>query len=264
VLSYTSEPGMPIPKLLDLADEAARKAVALDDSLAEAHYALGRVRLATYDFPSAEAEFAHAIALDPNRSMYRRHMAELRLWAGRPADALAEARRALETDPLNPHDHINVAIALLANRRYEEALAQLDRITAVQPPLFAYSLIMGECYAMKRMWPEAIAALRPTADTGEPRHLAILGHTLARAGQREEANRILAQLIARQERTGGGAFEVAVVHAGLGDFDQAFAWLDRSVEDQSLDEQIMTPAFEDLREDPRFERLARRLGLQNL
>ena len=264
ILSYTSEPGMPIPKLLDLADEAARTAVALDDSLAEAHYALGRVRLATYNFPSAETEIERAIALDPTRSMYRRHMAELRLWAGRPEEALAEARRALETDPLNPQDHANVAIALLANRRYDEALAQLDRIAAFRPPLFAYSLIMGQCYAMKQMWPEAIAALRPVADTGEPRHLAILGHTLARAGQREEAHRILADLLARQQRTGSGAFEVAVVYAGLGDLDQAFGWLDRSVEDQSLDEQIMTPAFEDLREDPRFERLARRLGLQKL
>jgi tetratricopeptide (TPR) repeat protein len=196
--------------------------------------------------------------------MYRRHMADLRLWAGRPADALAEARRALETDPLNPHDHLEVAAALLANRRYDEALAQLDRIAAVQPPLFGYSLIMGQCYAMKQMWPEAVAVLRPFADTGEPEHLAILGYTLARAGQREEAHRIVADLIARRERTGVGAFEVAVVYAGLDDFDQAFAWLDRSVEDRSLDESIMGPAFEDLRKDPRFERLARHLDLQKL
>lgn len=264
LLSFTSEPGMPIPKLLALADETARKAVALDDSLAEAHYALGRVRLATYDFPSAETEIERAIALDPNRSMYRRPMAELRLWAGRPADALAEARRALETDPLNPHDHMNVAEALFANRRYDEALAQLDRIAAVQPPILGYAHIMAQCYGMKQMWPEAIATLRPLADTGEPRHLALLGHTLARAGRREEANRILADLLARRERTGVGAFEVAVVYAGLGDFDQAFSWFDRSVDDRSLKVDIMEPTFEDLRKDPRFERLASRLGLQKL
>jgi tetratricopeptide (TPR) repeat protein len=264
VLSYTSEPGTPIPKLIELADEAARKAVALDDSLAEAHYALGRVRLASYDFPSAETEIERAISLDPTRSMYRRHMAGLRLWAGRPADALAEARRALETDPLNPHDHLEVAAALFANRRYDEALVQLDRIAAVQPPLLGYAHIMAQCYSMKQMWPEAIAALRPLADTGESYHLAVLGQTLARAGQREEAHRILADLLAHQQRTGSGAFQVAVVYAGLGDFDQAFAWLDRSVDDRSLDESIMGPAFEDLRKDPRFERLARRLGLQKL
>jgi tetratricopeptide (TPR) repeat protein len=159
---------------------------------------------------------------------------------------------------------MQVAKALFANRRYDEALAQLDRIAAVQPPLFGYTFLKGQCYGMKQMWPEAIAALHPLADTGELRHLALLGHTLARAGQREEAHRILADLVARQQRTGSGAFEVGVVYAGLGDFDQAFAWLDRSVEDQSLDEQIMTPTFEDLHRDPRFERLRRRLGLQNL
>jgi serine/threonine-protein kinase len=264
VVGNTSDPGVPLPKLHALAEEAARKAVALDDSLAEAHYALGRVWLATYDFPSAETELERAIALDPTRSVYRRHLASLRVWAGRPTEALAEARRALETDPLNPYMHVTVAEALFANRRYDEALAQLERIVAIQPPLQATSSIAGQCYAKKEMWPEAIAALRPQADTGDPLHLALLGHTLARAGQREEANRILADLLARRERTGVGAFEVAVVYAGLGDFDQAFSWFDRSVDDRSLKEDIMEPTFEDLRKDPRFERLARRLGLQKL
>jgi TolB-like protein/Tfp pilus assembly protein PilF len=264
LLGRTSDPGMPLPKLYALAEEAARKAVALDDSLAEAHYALGRVWLATYDFPSAETEIERAIALDPTRSAYRRHLASLRVWAGRPTEALAEARRALETDPLNPYMQVTVAEVLFANRRYDEALAQLERMVAIQPPLQATSSIAGQCYAKKEMWPEAIAALRPLADTGEPLHLALLGHTLARAGQREEANRILADLLARRERTGVGAFEVAVVYAGLGDFDQAFSWLDRSVDDRSLKGDIMEPTFEDLRKDPRFERLRRRLGLQNL
>ncbi|CAN5829936.1 serine/threonine-protein kinase [soil metagenome] len=264
VLGYRSRTGMPLPEWYALAEMSARKAVALDDSLAEAHYALGRVWLASYHFPSAETEIERAIALDPTRSSYRRHLASLRIWAGRPTEALTETRRALEIDPLNPYAHAAVAEALFANHRYDEALAQLERIAAIQPPLQGASAIAGQCYAKKEMWPEAIAALRPLADTGDSMHLALLGHTLARAGQRKEANRILADLIARQERTVVGAFEIAVVYAGLGDFDQAFGWLDRSVDDKSLDNGIMEPTFEDLRQDPRFERLARRLGLQKL
>jgi serine/threonine-protein kinase len=264
LLSSTSDPGLPLPKLYALAEDAARKAVALDDSLPEAHYALGRVLLATYDFPSGKTEIERAIALDPTRSAYRRHLAGLLVLAGRPTEALTEARRALQTDPLNPYAHAGVAEVLFANRHYDEALAELQRIAAIQPPLQMASSIAGQCYAKKEMWPEAIAALRPQADAGDPWHLALLGHTLARAGQREEATRILADLMARRERTGAGAFEVAVVYAGLGDFDQAFGWLDRSVDDRSLKEDIMEPTFEDLRQDPRFERLARRLGLQKL
>ena len=263
-LSITSDPGVPLPRLYALAEEAARKAVALDDSLAEAHYALGRVWLASYDFPLAEAEIERAIALDPGRSAYRRQLASLRIWAGRPMEALAEARRALETDPLNPYAHAEVAEALFANRRYDEALAQLERIASIQPPLLMASGIGAQCFAKKGMWSEAIATLRPQAETGEPGHLALLGHTLARAGQRDEAIRILADLLARRERTGAGAFEVAVVYAGLGDFDEAFAWLDRSIDDRSLGAWIMEPTLEDLRQDPRFERLAGRLGLQKL
>ena len=111
---------------------------------------------------------------------------------------------------------------------------------------------------------EAIAILRPQAEAGDPLTLAFLGHALARAGQREEAYRVLADLLDRQRQNGAGAFEVAIVYAGLEEFDQAFDWLDRSVDDFSLGVTIMDPTFEDLRLDPRFERLSQRLGLQKM
>jgi hypothetical protein len=84
---------------------------------------------------------------------------------------------------------------------------------------------------------------------------------LARAGERQEAGRILAGLLARRERTGAGAFQIAMVHAGLGDLDQTFAWLDRSVDDHSIGSVIMGPTFDELHGDPRFARLRARLGL---
>jgi serine/threonine protein kinase/tetratricopeptide (TPR) repeat protein len=258
----TIDPGMPLSQLFALAEDAAAKAVALDDSLPEAHYALGRVREAMLDFPSAETEIRRAIALDPTRSIYHRSLALLHGWAGRAEEALAEARRALETDPLNPYAHVGVAGALFTNHRYDEALAQLDRVAAIQPPLQGFAFVAAQCYAKKQMWSEAIAALRPQAEAGEPTFIAFLGYVLAHAGQRDEASRILADLLARREKTGGGAFQVGVVYAGLGDFDQAFAWLDKSVDDRSINDGIMGPTFEDLQGDPRFERLRRRLGLQ--
>ena len=98
-----SDPGLPIPELFALANAEAMKAVALDDSLAEAHYTLGRVREAMLDFPSAEREIRRAIAIDPTRSIYRRSLSYVVAWFGRPEEELSEARRALETDPLNPY-----------------------------------------------------------------------------------------------------------------------------------------------------------------
>jgi tetratricopeptide (TPR) repeat protein len=160
--------------------------------------------------------------------------------------------------------HAEVAYALYANGRYDEALAQLDRIQGVRPPLRRVAVLAGQCYVEKGMWDEAIAALRPQAETGDPLTIAFLGHVLARAGEREEATQVLEDVLARQRRTGTGAFEVAIVYAGLGELDEAFAWLDRSVDDYSLKVQIMAPTFDALHRDPRFERFSRRLGLQNL
>jgi TolB-like protein/Flp pilus assembly protein TadD len=263
-LGLAGNPGRPLSALYALAQETAGKAVALDDSLAEAHLALGRARAAALDLASAQAEVRRAIALDPTDWRFRGSLVTLHIWAGRPVEALTEARRALEVDPLSPYANVGVAHALFANRRYDEALAQLEQIAAVRPPLRAAMVIASQCYAKKQMWPEAIAALRPQAEAGGPLITALLGHTLARAGRRDEAQRILAELLERRQRAGSGAFEVAVVYAGLGDSDQAFTWLDRSIDDYSLKVQIMEPTFENLQRDPRFERLRALLGLQKL
>lgn len=263
-MGWNREPDRPLPELHALAEQTARKAVALDDSLAEAHWALSRVRAAELDFASAATEIRRAMALDPTDQRFHKALVTQHIWAGQPEEALAEARRAVELDPLSPNAHAEVAHALFANRRYDEALAQIEPIAAIRPPLLMVSAVAGQCYAKKGMWLEAIAALRPQAETGEPVHLALLGHTLARAGQRDEATRILEDLHARRQRIGVGAFEVAVVYAGLGDFDQSFVWLHKSVDDRSLKYILMEPTFEDLRKDPRFERLARRIGLQKL
>ena len=110
------------------------------------------------------------------------------------------------------------------------------------------------------MWEEAIAAAEKGAPPG------LYGYLLGRSGQREEANRVLQTLIASYQRTGRDAFGVVAVYAGLGDFDRAFAWLDRSFDDGSAIQShfnLMEPIFEELRSDPRFGPVKERLGIQN-
>jgi hypothetical protein len=125
------------------------------------------------------------------------------------------------------------------------------------PPVRAAPAIAGQILARMGRYPEAIAELRRN-----PRgSIALLGHTLARAGQRDEATRILADLRARWESGRGDAFSVATVYAGLGDLDATFAWLDRAFEERSLRLAIFDPTFDELRADPRFRLLARRLGV---
>jgi serine/threonine-protein kinase len=258
-----NDPGMPLRELFALAETSARKATAIDDSLPEAHYALGRVLEAELQFPAAKTEIRRAIALDPGRSNYHRSLAYLLEWDGRPEDVLAEARRALDTDPLNPYAIVAVAGALAANHRPAESLTQLDRIAAIKPQLQAVAFVIAQCYFQQNRLSEAIAVLRPQAEAGDPMFRGMLGYMLARDGQRDEANEIASDLQARHDRTGVGAFQVAMVQAGLGDFDSAFVWLDKSIDDRSIGSVIMGPTFEKLQKDPRFKKLNVRLGLQN-
>jgi TolB-like protein/DNA-binding SARP family transcriptional activator len=260
VLLLGQRAGTSAHELAALAEKAALKAVALDDSSAEAHATVGLLLMLRYDFAAAEKELTRAAAIDAGQSRTPRTLVNLSYWKERPADALVEANRLVDNDPLSPSAHAEVARALCANRDYREGLARLKRLEAVRPPLLRLPAYEGLCHAMQRDWPAAVAALRQARGN---RGRGLLGYALARAGQRQQALAVLADVMNHSERTNQGAFEVAAVHAGLGNRDQAFEWLNRSIDDLSLSENIMLPLFDDLHADPRFERLRRRLGLQN-
>jgi len=263
------DPGIPEHKLRALAEQAALKAIALDDSLAEAHASLGLLRGHDRNVTTAESELKRAIALDPTQALFHQWLGQLYLRTGRPAEALAETRRALEIDPLSPSAHAELAHALLSNGRYDEALTELESIAEVQPPLRRVPSYIAQAYAGKGMWAEALAALRqagpdgsrdiPSIVVGDP----LYGHLLARAGRREEALEVREILLDQVQTGTRGAFDMVVIEAGLGNFDQAFAWLERSIEDRSIEgSTIMGPIFNELRQDPRFERIRPRLGIQ--
>ena len=249
-------------ELLEAAEKTARKALALDDSLGTAYWALSAVRLSESDYASAEALIRRAIALDPTNGGFHWQLARVQIASGRPAEALATAQRAQEIEPLSPNTSVAVAEALFANGRYDEALARLEPVLPIRPRVRRAVLLAGKCYIMKEMWAEAASVLRTIAGDEGPRARYLLGYALARAGQREEAQRILTEVLDGRERGEIGAFDAAVVHAGFGDTNQAFAWLDKAVDDKSMDwETIKEPMFEDLQRDPRFEHLRQRLGL---
>jgi TolB-like protein/DNA-binding SARP family transcriptional activator len=248
---------------LVLAEQAALTAVALDDSLGEAHATLGLVRRNNYDMASAETELKRAVALEPRNARFHEWLEQIYVWTGRPSEALAEARRAVDLDPLSPTATAEIAHALLANDRCDEALAQLTKLKSLRPPLLRAGNIAAQCYARKQMWPEAIAELQRTSAGAGSRGQALLGYMFARAGRPADARRILAVLIERSRRINGGAFEVATVYAGLGEKDQAFTWFDRSLDDRSFNVDFLHTPLDALRPDPRVDRFRRRLGLQN-
>jgi TolB-like protein/DNA-binding SARP family transcriptional activator len=260
-IGFGDDPELSRPARLALAEQAALKAVALDDSSGEAHAALSFVRRDNYELASAERELKRAVALEPTNSRFHEWLVQLYVLTDRPAEALVEGRRALELDPLSPSANAEVAHALLANGRCDEALAQLETLRSLRPPLNRAGLIAADCYGQKQMWPEAIAEIQRIQVNGGPRVQALLGYTLGRGGRADEARQILAALLDRSRRINGDAFDVAIVYVGLGENDQAFIWLEKAVDDRSLGFVWMRTFVDGLRGDPRFEKLRRRAGL---
>jgi DNA-binding SARP family transcriptional activator len=240
--------------------QAAHRAVELDDSLAEGHAFLGTLQMAAFDFTAAEASFARAITLEPARSVTRQWRMGLYLWTARPAEALVEAERAAAIDPLSPAGQAEVARALSANGRCREALARLERLEAVEPPLLRVPVIAAQCEAQLQAWESAIAALRHVPGGHEPLSEGMLGYLLARTARRDEALQVLDSLLVQHQQGLSGAFPIAVVHAGLGDFAEALTWLEQAIEDRSLLATIvhftvLQPVVGLLDGDPRLERL---------
>jgi len=242
-----------------MADSAARTALRLDPLLPDAHTALGAVGfIGIRDLTMSEREFRRAIVLGGSPRVHE-HLASVLSLTGREAEALAEAMRSVKEDPLSATARAELGKTLCFNRQFDEGLAELTRVATVRPPLLRVAGYMATCYAMQGKWSEAVAQLR---DRRRGRLGPMLGYMLARAGDTTTAKAIRDELLARWRTHQRGASGLAMVEAGLGDFDRTFEWLDRAVDDLTLDGIILYPIFRELRADPRFVVFLGRLGLQ--
>ena len=249
------------------AKEAVLEALELDPSLPEARALLGYIK--TYyewDWPGAEQEFRKALELRPSNAdlhhWYSRYLTTL----GRHEEAMAELRRAHELDPLSRLLHANLAMILYFARRYDDAIEQLQRTLELDPKFPTAYWGLGLSYEQKGMSGEAFAALEKARELS-PRSLntlASLGHAYAVGGQREKARAILQDLDRQSKQKYVSAFQFALVHAGLGETDEAMRWLERAFDERAtlLTYVGMDPRFDALRDDPRFKNLTRRIKLR--
>ncbi len=180
---------------------------------------------------------------------------------GRPAEQLAAARIGIEKNPFSTSAIRELALALSVNGSCDEAIERLRPLKTLSPPLNVAGVIIGICQIQREKWPEAIAEFRWAMIYKGQAGRALLGYVLARSGQEDQARAILADLLASQT-SGNSAYSIAVVYTGLRNYDQAFAWLDKSLQDHSIRPYIMDPMFSDLHRDPRFALFRSRLTLQ--
>jgi DNA-binding SARP family transcriptional activator len=250
--------GYPLRETARAAESAALKAISLANARAPGHLALGLVRMTgRMNFAESERELLRARALDPADPDAPGFLVVLYGWTGRPDEALRDARAMVSADPLSMDALRELGRALYFARRYEEELVDIDRMRTIAP-VRAANVIAAETYDIEGRYE---AALRELAHSPTEYAEAVRGYTLARMGNRAAADSVLRDLVDRRRRGKTGAFEVAIVYLGERDLDRAFQWIDRSFDDISFRGEIMDPLYDDLRADPRFVAVARRIGL---
>ncbi|MGH9941886.1 MAG: protein kinase domain-containing protein [Pyrinomonadaceae bacterium] len=251
---------------LPRAKAAALKALELDDQLAEAHTSLGLVKKDyDWDFASADREFRRAIELNPNYATAYHWQAENLVTLRRLDEAIAAMKRAQELDPFSLIINGEVGWVYYHARQYDEAIEQLQKTVEMDPHFPRNFFFLGRAYEQERMYEEAISATQQAValSSGYTLFKASLGHIYGMAGQRGEAQRLLNELRERSNREYVSPVAVALIHTGLGDRDQAFAWLEKAYQehDTILVYYLRDPQLEGLQSDPRFADLLRRVGL---
>jgi eukaryotic-like serine/threonine-protein kinase len=244
---------------------AAERAIAIDDSLAEAHTSLAFYYKQSWQWAESEKEFKRAISLNPNYPTARHWYQILLESLGRDDEAFAEIKRALELDPLSPVLEVNIGEAYAKKGDLDSAMEHAKRLVQLDPNFPLAHDIYGLVYLKQRRYAEAIGEFQQNVTNDRSAYsLSYLGYAYAMAGRRDEAVAVLKELEGMYKKRESLAQYQAAVYAGLGDKDQAFAWLEKGFQarNATLVFLVTDLTFDPLRSDPRYGDLLRRMGLR--
>jgi serine/threonine protein kinase/Tfp pilus assembly protein PilF len=242
--------GLTSKQSIALAEEASKKAIALDPSISEVHVSRALALADLWQWADAEAEFKRAIELNPNNAPAHYFYAFTCLSPlGRLDQSLAEFQTALSLDPLSSIVNTNYALILMELHRYPESIAQFQKVLERDPKFFPAHFKLSTLYATMGRYEDAVQELRKSFDT-----LPSTPVTNDAAGYLR-----LASIVDGSDRSSvmGAAAALA------GDRDRAFEYLGKSYDDRdnNLVQVIRYPALDSLRSDPRYVELVRKLGV---
>ena len=255
---------MPYAEAIARASQAAQKALAIDDTLAEAHASLGLVQDDRLEWSAADASFKRAIDLNPGyvnaRQWYATHLSA----RGLLVDAAAEIEKAAILDPLSTGVQTAHAIIMFLARRYDAAIEQAEKALQLNPDLVRPRVLIAEALAQRGEFDRALQAIDAAArlDAANPEVRVYRACVLALAGRRAEALQLAIDLGERyRSQQEGHAVDVAAPYAVLGEADRAFEWLERArqARDPWMTYIVVDPWFDNVRRDPRFDTLLARL-----
>ncbi|MEP6743035.1 MAG: hypothetical protein ABJB61_11095 [bacterium] len=262
---FSSYDVAPADDSMPQAKAAALRALAIDDSLAEAHTALG-FYLSNYEWDrnGAEKEYRRAIELKPNYATAHHWLGADLSNLKRFDDSLVELQRAEELDPLSPIIGTNLGDTFVFARRYDEAIAEYKR-TLLPNPNFAYAhQALGRAYGVSGKYSEAIAETRTCIELNRASAgKGYLGLWLAKSGKRDEALKLLSELKQESASNYVQSYTFALIYIGLGDKEEALNWLEKEVSGHSeiASSLAVDPELDGLRSEPRFKDLLKRMNL---
>jgi serine/threonine-protein kinase len=218
-----------------------------------------------WDWPAAESEFRRAVELNPGSGTVHLYYGLCLNMTGRFADAVAAIQRAKELDPSSPYLAGYGCFALYLAGNYAQALSELQTLNELYPEKYLLLAYLGLCYEQNREFDKAIAAFKKaTALDENPEAKAQLGHIYAVGGRRKEALEMMEKLKEIAKTRYISPYNFAVLHLGLGDQDQAIAWLQKAAEDHSewfaylhVDHRL-----DPIRETRKFQELLKRIKLR--
>jgi serine/threonine-protein kinase len=247
------------------AKAAAEKALEIDEGLAEAHTSLGGINLFYYwDWLTAEREFKRAIELKPGYSTAHFWYSVYLSAMGRHDEAIAEAKRAVEFDPLSLMINTNLGCEFYFARQFDKALVQHQKTKDLDPNFLPIHIWSTLAYAAKGMYDQAIIEAKKAIDLSGGRNIELLGFIYSLSGKRNEAKRVLEDLFKISEQKYVSSYRVAVIYMGLGERDKAFEWLEKAYEerDNQMNYLKVEPMLDSLRKDPRFNALLMKMNLE--
>jgi eukaryotic-like serine/threonine-protein kinase len=258
--------GAPVVEGMERARAEARKAIALDETLAEAHTSLAWVTfIYDWDWVGAEREFNRAIELNPRYSTARQWRSWFLVAMGRFEEALAEGRAAIELDPLSVSIRRSMGWLQYYDRQFDAALDNLRRALVMNPTSEETHRLLGMVYAQQGQYDEAAASFKEAVANSETDLLSFagLGQVAALRGQPDEARAVLHELEERQRTRYVSPVAPAMIQLALGEVDASFDLLERAHRDRRgwLAYLRIEPIFDPLRSDPRFAGLLQRMRL---
>lgn len=251
-------------EFMSKARDAAVRALQLDPGLPQAHTALALVvQNYDWDWETAEREFRRALELNPNHATTHHWYAEHLAFRGRFDEARAEAELARQLDPLSLAIGVDTAMIDYYSRRFDRAAAKLEAVLAMDPQFPRAHLVRNAYVEMGRIDDALRDIEADSAGEGGLWNASCLAHVYGRAARSPEARREVARLLERVDPEKTDAAIVFWAYAGIGDKEQALAWLERAYDQHSniLTTLKVDPAFDSLRSEPRFQEVLRRVHL---